>query len=775
MNTRALLVPILTLAAGSAASAQPSRQTPPEPAAVRAFRTNAALPPLVAPFFETDNAGAIWVRSNDYKASFDAAGATYYPIFGSDTPRHFPLRMRLASATSNGHELALATPAEAVRQGPRILLDRGGIDEVYDVELGGLEQQFVIQSRPQGDLRLVVALETELAARETPEGFEFANEYGKLRYGRAFVRESDGTQHALATQLVEGGVEIRLDAEYLAHASFPLTVDPFIGQFGLTSSTLHQRFADIAYDASIDRFVLAFEEVVTASDRDVRLISVDSSGNNINVGNYVDTTTQDWNKPSIADMNSSNRLLVGASVNNIAPFNIPGLQFAMPVVRYCNASNLSVWSSTQFVVQTEIGLNNRYDLSIGGCELASGTNYFCVTWQEFASGNVNIWARLVDLNGAPAGVPVQVSSSAGNLTPRVSKGNGGSAWNIVWERNGDVYGRKLHANSATFDTAELTLANSTLTETLPTCSTTVSNGDWAVAFQQNSSGGEHDVYCKVLNGSSVVAERNVSQSNSATQAFDQREPQVETDGERFAIAYTENKTATSTDYDVYVSAYSEVQAQLRPLEIHVPIATSTNSTFAPAIAPAALFGGPARRFGLAYTAAATTDDIFGAIYGLPEGGTITPFCSGDGSANPCPCSNVGGAGRGCPNSVNAQGALLAGAGIASLAHDTVVLSGSGMTNGTVVYLQGSNQPGMGVQFGDGLRCAVGQTVRLAIRSNVGGASSIPAAGDPVLHTMGNITAPITHTYQALYRDNNASFCTASTYNLSNALFIVWSL
>ena len=80
-----------------------------------------------------------------------------------------------------------------------------------------------------------------------------------------------------------------------------------------------------------------------------------------------------------------------------------------------------------------------------------------------------------------------------------------------------------------------------------------------------------------------------------------------------------------------------------------------------------------------------------------------------------------------------------------------------------------------MQFGDGLRCAVGATVRLAIRSNVGGASSIPAAGDPVLHLMGNITAPITHTYQALYRDNNASFCNASTYNLSNALFIVWSL
>ena len=49
-----------------------------------------------------------------------------------------------------------------------------------------------------------------------------------------------------------------------------------------------------------------------------------------------------------------------------------------------------------------------------------------------------------------------------------------------------------------------------------------------------------------------------------------------------------------------------------------------------------------------------------------------------------------------------------------------------------------------------------------------------AVFDPSVSVKGLITAPGTRTYQVWYR-NAAAFCTASTFNLSNGVSIVWHL
>ena len=152
------------------------------------------------------------------------------------------------------------------------------------------------------------------------------------------------------------------------------------------------------------------------------------------------------------------------------------------------------------------------------------------------------------------------------------------------------------------------------------------------------------------------------------------------------------------------------------------------------------------------------------------------YCSGDGTATACPCGNVGGAGRGCASSVDPTGARLGAAGTASLAADTVVLTGSGMPNSNALYFQGTLRlnTGLGTVFGDGLRCAAGSVVRLGTASNAAGGSAYPFGAFPSVSVKGLITAPGTRTYQVWYR-NAAAFCTASTFNLSNGVSIVWHL
>jgi hypothetical protein len=136
---------------------------------------------------------------------------------------------------------------------------------------------------------------------------------------------------------------------------------------------------------------------------------------------------------------------------------------------------------------------------------------------------------------------------------------------------------------------------------------------------------------------------------------------------------------------------------------------------------------------------------------------------------------LGASGNGCANSLNANGANLAGSGAASISSDSLVLLGTGMPDSSVLYFQGTTQinGGLGIVFGDGLRCAGGTVIRLGTKTNVGGASQYPVGADQSVSVRGLVVAPGSRTYQAWYR-NAAAFCTPSTFNLTNGLSVSWT-
>jgi acetyl esterase/lipase len=159
---------------------------------------------------------------------------------------------------------------------------------------------------------------------------------------------------------------------------------------------------------------------------------------------------------------------------------------------------------------------------------------------------------------------------------------------------------------------------------------------------------------------------------------------------------------------------------------------------------------------------------------LPDPGAA--FCPDDGTGTACPCGNatdVGGK-MGCANSLVIGGRLSA-SGVASIAHDTLVLLGASMPNSSALYLQATLQAanGSGVVFGDGLRCLAGNSVRLGTKTNTAGFSTFPSGADPPVSVKGGDSAGATRYYQVLYRDP-ASFCTASTFNYTNGYAITWA-
>jgi Tol biopolymer transport system component len=171
-------------------------------------------------------------------------------------------------------------------------------------------------------------------------------------------------------------------------------------------------------------------------------------------------------------------------------------------------------------------------------------------------------------------------------------------------------------------------------------------------------------------------------------------------------------------------------------------------------------------------------DVFVRDRGTPPSSPGYAACFGDlGGGALCPCLNNGPSGgqAGCLNSLGSAGRLL-GAGSPSVFADTFVLSGTGMPNSSALYFQGTDLMGggSGVPFGDGLRCVAGTVIRLGTKTNSGGASQFPAAGDPSVSVKGACTVGVMRTYQVWYR-NTATFCTPDGFNLTNAWVVFWTL
>jgi Tol biopolymer transport system component len=160
--------------------------------------------------------------------------------------------------------------------------------------------------------------------------------------------------------------------------------------------------------------------------------------------------------------------------------------------------------------------------------------------------------------------------------------------------------------------------------------------------------------------------------------------------------------------------------------------------------------------------------------------SFSALCPGDAA---CPCGNAGAGGHGCQNSAGSGGALLVGAGEASLSADSVQLGASGeLPSALSIVLQGDALVGA-LAFGDGLRCAGGHLRRLYVGTASAGALAFPQPGDPSFSVrsaaLGDpLALGAIRVYQVYYRDPAPGFCPApqgSTFNATQAIAIAWGV
>jgi hypothetical protein len=152
-------------------------------------------------------------------------------------------------------------------------------------------------------------------------------------------------------------------------------------------------------------------------------------------------------------------------------------------------------------------------------------------------------------------------------------------------------------------------------------------------------------------------------------------------------------------------------------------------------------------------------------------GSSTPYCFGDGSGGVCPCGNTGGAGEGCANSTGA-GATADSGGSPSVSADDLTFSGDNLLASQPALLfsgENSINGGNGIAFGDGLRCAGTNVVRLGVQIPDGAGA---ASWGPGLGAMGGWIAGDIRRFQVWYRDPVGSPCGAG-FNLTNGLEVAF--
>lgn len=729
---------------------------------------------------DVDEQGTLWARGESYKASFDAAGATYVPFLGSRAPRNFPVTFRTTSVESGAASLEFDATARPERAGDVVTFARGACEESYVLAPTGVEQTFTFRDAPRdADLTVSLDVATDFEALDLGHGLRFENEFGHVDYSGAFLVDARGLRTEIPTRLVGEHVELTVPRSLLAASTFPITIDPVISTFALDTDADTDSNPDVATDATAATFLFVYEFAFSATDHDI--VWIETTDQVVTGSGNYEVSTADWRKPAIANNNLANQFLVVAEVGTAPNRVIRGRQMDATTNLLTPAFTISGAES-----------GDKHDADVGGDPILLGPTYYCVVWQrELSSTNSDIHYRMVtSAAGFQTGVVFLENTVARNdRLPTISKSDGlepstTQAWQIAWQyefsaADEDIYGARVRWDGLIVD-APFGLATSTANQTDPGTSAPLNDSvigrPWLVGYTEVTGNGQ-DVMLRAYNGNLFLSGLDLSNFGTAS-AEDESSPQFDIDGSQFMLVY---QRATSVGLGFGSSLYAatvylQSSSVLSISETELPISTSLIAFNASARMASTHSGGwnNPYRSNVAFRRSsllAGTSDIYTGVYDSPLLAGKTEYCFG--TAFGCPCANAGDPTHGCANSSNALGARLDVAGIANVSGDSFRMVGSGMPpTATCLYFQGSSQVPP-VLFGDGIRCIGGTLIRLGIKTNSAGISSYPGIGDASVSVKGQIpSAGARRGYQCWYRDS-VSFCTAQSFNLTQAVQVYW--
>ena len=609
---------------------------------------------------DTPGDGRVWVFGGTYKASFGAEGATYIPALGSAAPRNFPVTFRMDTVTSGGEALGFEREVAPTLDGEAVVFHRGALRERYDVALGRVEQSFEFDSLPsEGALVVELDVESELVGQAAGDGLTFVGDLGRVDYSGAFAIDAAGRRLALETRLVDGEVHLVVPADFVATAALPLVIDPVITTWTVNNAGSDDFQADIAYDPTWNRFLVVYERAFSTTDHDVwgELYSPSTGAAIAGSGVYVDFTGSFWAAPRCANNRIGSQFLVVATRTG-APTEVWG--------RTREAEDTT--QGAQFQVSS--GSGDKSSPDVGGDPELTGPTYYCVVWERAFTAGVDhdIHARLVTTSSTLVGgstILIDNSSSTYDLLPKVSKHDGlapfgDQAWNIGWNRlfsatDYDVRGAQVRWDGA-IQTPSFSIDFSSLShpnvEVSTSLTPTADGRPYAVVYEEYAAT-RVEVNARILSRDTLIADQNLSEALGTGAGLNDILPAVETDGNQFAVSWSQQFQVGSGDFDMYAAGMYYAGSTIHVSEFATNLAFS--GTYEGNGRITALYGAgfTSTWFGVVWSDFANGfGDIEAATFGVFEG--FGPFI-GARYCSPAVANSTGVAGR-----IEAQGGGYAG-------------------------------------------------------------------------------------------------------------------
>lgn len=585
----------------------------------------------------TDRApdGTLWARGTDWKIRFGKERIHYFPRLGAKAPRNATLDLSLSTVSIGGREVPIARDVAAEVAADVVSYARGPLTEVWHLTPRVVEQTFVIErSLGAGDLVLELGAQSDVTPRGRTSGDDGllfdAQGVGSLSFSDITIVDAAGRRVMIPSAFEAGRIVLRIPHAVLSRAIYPVVIDPLITNLSVDVDAEDDQDPDVAHGLS--HFLVVYESVISASDRDIISRRYDEDGA-FKEEIAVDISTQDTVDPAVAASNS-NFMIVW---NQLAD----GSLLSDNVIRGRRRIETTGVQAAAFDIST--GARDEQDPDVGGTDNLISRPFFVVWTEDPLIGGPETHGRPIDELGN--GLGNDVFFGLGNLTdgPHISKSaRNAGRYVVIWESS---------FNPHRFLDAQLVSEGGALLGSLVVVGQNLLNdpfhadidGDgtrWLVVKEFINSG-TIDIEGTVLalNGSNALVEiGNLNLSNAdqgVTEFLDQAFPSVASEGCRFTYSYfqeagssqREIRTSTIVTSDVTPLQFGflekfQLQATVGLTERDIAIATTQFHDAGKAL--------------LAWTrdATAANSQIDGALRSTLNPGGVTMVQTGCGSPEP---------------------------------------------------------------------------------------------------------------------------------------------
>lgn len=237
-----------------------------------------------------------WAAGMDYKVSFGRE-ISYFPMLGAAYKHNLPFTWRTVGVRAGAFDLLPAGDAfESASTDWQWVLRHGNVEERWDVRPNGLELSFVIPNQPacEGDLVVRGRITSDLVAAHQepmhgPIAFHAFDGRPIVNYGEAFVLDANGNVAPIATGFDGQELTLHVPQAFLATATYPITIDPLLTRFRITTHADPPGAADIARDDENDHRLVTWTRRSSLSDWDLWSILVTDAGSHVTL-HYADVS-----------------------------------------------------------------------------------------------------------------------------------------------------------------------------------------------------------------------------------------------------------------------------------------------------------------------------------------------------------------------------------------------------------------------------------------------------------------------------------------------------